>query len=278
MTLFSLNSRLSEAVKSPGRKCVAIWSVTVMSLLIQRPMEVLRGEELSLLPLAPTQKATAQTDNGDDSKSPNHEKGISQGHPSSDQQDRNSVDVNPITGVGTASAVNYRPLTGRERWRLYFKQNFTTVGAYLGVLVGSALDEVEHQPPEWGQDTAGYGQRLVARLGTSVVQGTLQAPACALLGQDPRYIRSGSEKPWSRAGHAFLYSLLTYNNEGKPRLAAATLGSYYASSMIATSWLPARYTPLGDGVRDGNRQVILAGLSNLVQEFWPEIKKILSRK
>jgi len=67
-----------------------------------------------------------------------------------------------------------------------------------------------------------------------------------------------------------LFSLLTFNNDGKPRPAVATLGSYYASSMIATSWMPSRYTALGDGVRDGNRQVIMGSLANLVQEFWPE--------
>ena len=161
---------------------------------------------------------------------------------------------------------------------MYIKQNFTTVGAYLGVFTGSILDQLGHQPPEWHQGMEGYGQRLVSRFGSGVVQGTIQASACLLVGQDPRYIRSGSERAWPRAGHAFLYSILTYNTEGKPRLAVATLGSYYTSSMIATCWLPARYTPLGDGVRDGNRQVILASFSNLIQEFWPEIRKIISRK
>jgi hypothetical protein len=38
------------------------------------------------------------------------------------------------------------------------------------------------------------------------------------------------------------------------------------------------YKALGDGVRDGNRQVILAGLVNQFQEFWPEIKRYVFRR
>jgi hypothetical protein len=146
------------------------------------------------------------------------------------------------------------------------------------MFLGSIIDQIGDQPPEWGQGMAGYGERLASRFGTGVVQGTLQASACALIRQDPRYVRSQSDSPWQRTGHALLFSLLTFNNDGKPRPAVATLGSYYASSMIATSWMPSRYTALGDGVRDGNRQVIMGSLANLVQEFWPEIRRVVGRK
>src|SRR5207253_672699 len=115
-------------------------------------------------------------------------------------------------------------------------------------------------------------------LGTAVVQGTVQSAGCALLGQDPRYIRSSSEKVLNRSLHAILFGTITYNNEGKKRPALATLSSYYASSVIATSWMPDRYTSLGDGVRDANRQVVLSCLVNEIQEFWPEITKLLPHK
>jgi hypothetical protein len=258
---------------------VAVLSIVLIGLTIQSQEKFLEAEELHPVSLASAQeRLIPQTEKSDSPDSPTSKRDTSQERSPADEKDGRNVEINPITGVGTVSATNYQALTGEDRWRLYFKQNFTTVGAYLGMFMGSVLDQVGNQPPEWGKGISGYGERLASRFGSGVVQGTIQASACAVIGQDPRYIRSASEHTWSRAGHAFLYSVLTYNNEGKPRLAVATLGSYYSSSMIATSWLPSRYTPLGDGVRDGNRQVILAGLSNLVQEFWPEVRKIMGRK
>ena len=40
--------------------------------------------------------------------------------------------VNPETGLAGASEANYSPLTGSERWKLYFKMNYWSVGAYFG--------------------------------------------------------------------------------------------------------------------------------------------------
>jgi len=188
------------------------------------------------------------------------------------------TNVNPLTGLGTASEAHYAPLTGKQRWQFYVKSNFASIGAFTGPVLNSLLDQIGNQPPEWGREASGYGQRLASRLGTSVVQGTVQSAGCALLGQDPRYIRSSSEKVLNRSLHAILFGTITYNKEGKKRPALATLGSYYASSMITTSWMPDRYTPLGDGVRDANRQVVLSCLVNEIQEFWPELKKLLPRK
>ncbi len=189
-----------------------------------------------------------------------------------------ATSVNVFTGVGYASPDNYKPLTGKERWRYYFNQNFISAGAYVGPVLSAVIDQVNGQPPEWGGGMQGYGKRVASRLGTGIVQGTTQSTACALLGQDPRYIRSSSTSILGRAGHAFAFGLLTYNNEGKVRIAFATLASYYVSSMSTNAWLPDRYSALGDGVRDGNRQVILAGLVNQFQEFWPDIKRIVFRR
>jgi hypothetical protein len=192
--------------------------------------------------------------------------------------EKQATQVNVITGLGNVRSDDYRPLTGKQRWQYYLNQNFVSTGAYFGPVLASVIDQANGEPPEWGGGMEGYGRRLASRLGTGVVQNSAQSAGCALLGQEPRYIRSSSPQVLSRIGHAFLFSLITYNREGKIRLALPTLASYYAAGMTATLWMPERYTALGDGVRDGNRQVILAGLVNQFQEFWPDIKRIFSRR
>jgi hypothetical protein len=192
--------------------------------------------------------------------------------------EKTATSVNVITGLGTASSDHYKPLVGRDRWEFYVHQNFTTAGAYFGPVTSSVVDQIEGQPPEWGGGMAGYGKRVASRLGTTIIQGSVQSAGCALLGHDPRYIRSADRRILHRIGHAFLFTLVTYNEEGNVRPAVATLGAYYTSSMVSTLWYPDRFTVFGDGVRDGNRQVIGASVMNQVQEFWPEIVRYVFRR
>ncbi len=198
--------------------------------------------------------------------------------PNPQQTAKDATSVNIFTGLGTTSGEGYKPLTGKQRWQYYINQNFFSVGAFLGPVLSAGLDQVSDEPPEGGGGVKGYSERLASRLGTGIIQGSTQSLGCAILGQEPRYIRSSDEGVFHRIGHAFVFSLITYNKEGKKRIAFATLGSYYVSSVATDAWFPERYTALGDGIRDGNRQVILSGFVNQFQEFWPEIRRLFRRK
>ena len=143
----------------------------------------------------------------------------SAGGPDPIQRDKSATAVNIFTGIGNASQQNYAPLTGKQRWKYYLNQNFISVGAFLGPILNSGLDQVGGQPPEWGGG----------------VQGSAQTVGCAVFGQEPRYIRSADERITHRIAHAFVFSLITYNNEGKVRPALPTLASYYVSTPACCS-------------------------------------------
>jgi hypothetical protein len=182
--------------------------------------------------------------------------------------------VNRLTGVGHVSQDGYKPLTGKGRFHLYLNQTFVPPEAYLGVLLSAGVDQINHDPPEWKLGAAGYGRRFASRFGTNFVQNSILAVGAATLHEEPRYISSSSKGFFHRSEHALLFTLVTYTNSGKVTPAIASVGSTYAASMITTFWLPKRYTALGDGVRDANLQMGFNGVFNLVEEFWPEIKKV----
>ena len=189
------------------------------------------------------------------------------------------INVNPLTGMVSASGSDYRPLTAHQRWRLYFKQNYWSVGAYFGP-VASALvfDQASGNPEEWGGGFAGYGRRLGSRLGTSTIQASFQAAAAAFLGEDTRYILSNRHTFKGRTGHALLYAIVTYNNQGHTTLNVASLGGYDAASAASTLWLPGQRNVALYTLTDGSKQAGMGALANLLQEFWPEIHKIVFRK
>lgn len=186
--------------------------------------------------------------------------------------------VNILTGMGHVSQTGYKPLTGKERFHLYLNQTFIPPQAILGPLFSSAIDQINHDPPEWKLGAAGYGRRFASRLGTNFVSNSIQAVGAAALHEEPRYISSSSKNFFRRSGHALLFTLVTYDNSGKVTPAIANIGSTYAASMISTYWLPKRYTALGDGVRDGNIQMGFNGLFNLFEEFWPDIRKKIFKR
>ena len=193
--------------------------------------------------------------------------------------DKDSLKINPVTGIASVSSTNYKPLTSHERWKLYFKQNYWSMGAYFGPCVTAlVVDQATGEPPEWGGGIGGYGRRLGSRLGTAIVQGTFQAPVAALLGEDVRYISSGQEGFKKRAKHVVLFSFVTYNTQGHKTLNIANIGGFYASSAISTLWIPQKQSVGLYTLADGSKQAGLTILINMIQEFWPDIREKLKRK
>jgi len=187
--------------------------------------------------------------------------------------------VNPVTGLISASGSDYQPLTGHERLKVYFTMNYWSVGAYFGPVISAlVLDQTTNSPSQWGGGFAGYGRRVASRTASSILQGTFQAPVAALLHEDVRYIVSRKPGLKGRAWHAVVYSFLTYNDYGRPTLNLANLGSYYASTAVSTAWLPGKYNLAGYTFGNGSEQIALSIPINLLQEFWPEVRRYVLRR
>jgi hypothetical protein len=200
--------------------------------------------------------------------------------PSIAASDRQRLAVNPVTGLVTSSATNYQPLTGRERWKVYWKQNYFSIGAYFGpVFTALVLDQTTNSPPQWGGGMAGFGLRVASRTVGGMIQGSVQAPLAAVLHEDVRYISSPQHGFPRRALHAVEYSFLTYNTQGHTTVNFANLGAYYASTAISTAWLPDRKGSFASYTfSNGSEQIALSVPVNLLQEFWPEITRVVLRR
>ena len=189
------------------------------------------------------------------------------------------LSVNPLTGLVSVSAGHYKSLTRKERWNLYWQQNFLSAGSYFGpVFTALLLDQATGTPEQWGGGMEGYGRRLASRLGQAVIQGTVQAPLAGVLHEDVRYIASARHGFRHRMWHALVFSFLTYNGNGNPTPNFANFVGYYASAAIATYWLPGQHYRTGYVFSTASEQMVLAVPVNILQEFWPEVRrKVLHR-
>ena len=192
---------------------------------------------------------------------------------------KRNLKVNPLTGLVTAAGSDYQPLTGEERWKLYWKMNYLSVGAYFGPFFDALLlDQATASPAQWGGGLKGYGRRVASRTATAMLQGTVQAPLAALLHEDVRYVASPQNGFKPRLWHAIKYSVLTYNSHGHPTVNFANLGAYYASTAVSTLWIPGRYNPLSYTVSNSSEQIVLTMPINILQEFWPEVRHYVFRR
>lgn len=161
--------------------------------------------------------------------------------PCSTDSQKARLAVNPFTGLTVSPALNFTPLTVDERWKLYWKQNFLSIGAYFRpIFFALILDQTTNSPSQWGGGFAGFGPRVGSRVLSNIVQGTIRTPLAAVLHEDVRYI---TDHRGGKRGllHAVEYSFLTYNDQGHPTLNVAKLVGYYASTAISTGWRPGHH-------------------------------------
>jgi len=193
---------------------------------------------------------------------------------SSAKNEKERLKVNLVTGLAVTPGSSYRPLTGKERWKLYFEMNYLSVGSYFApVFTAMLLDQATGSPPQWGGGFPGFGRRVASRVGNAIVLGTFQAPVAFLLHEDVRYITSSRHGFMRRAAHAALYTFLTYNSQGRPTLNIASLSAYYVSTAASTAWLPGHHNLAGYTISNATEQIGLSVPINVVQEFWPEIRR-----
>jgi hypothetical protein len=195
------------------------------------------------------------------------------------QEKAKDVNVNWLYGAYVPKDVALVTLTGRQRFKLYVAQSFTTPGIYIKSTIFSLSAQISNSPPEWGGGFAGYGRRFGSRYGQSLIQNTFSSVGNGLLGYEPRYDRCRCTGFWPRTRHAFKRNFVTYNRtetQLRPQVAlyAAALGSGALSSV----WYPSKPNAWVEGYQ---AMIVQAGwglAANWVGEFAPEITRILKRK
>ncbi len=118
---------------------------------------------------------------------------------------------------------------------------------------------------------------MALAFGTNVVQGVIQSAGDAMLKHDPRFIRSATGGFWSRAGHAVLFTVFTYDDRGRTRFGAANVASYYGSSIVSALLYPPGHNAWREGVQAANLQMAMSAAFNVFQEFWPDMRRLLRR-
>ena len=169
------------------------------------------------------------------------------------------------------------PLTPRGKLAIAWEDTtdraiFVQSGFIAGI--GQAADS----SPSFGQGIEGYAKRLGAAYADFSVQNLMtEGLYPMLLHQDPRYFRRSKGSGRSRLAYAISRLFVTRSDSGKHQFNYSEVVGGATSLAISNA-----YYPDGRSVRNNvGRYVVQLGFdaaSNVLKEFWPDLKRKLPRR
>lgn len=163
------------------------------------------------------------------------------------------------------------PYSPGQKFHLFWKNVYDPFG-----LISESFDalysQAEGNPHDYGGGMEGYGKRLGAIKATDIAgefTGTFLFPS--LLRTDPRYFRMGHGSFFKRAGYALTRTLITKNDSGGNTFNAANFLSGISTTAISNSYYPHRDRSFPGIMQHASINIGFDSLSNLFNEFWPDI-------
>jgi hypothetical protein len=171
------------------------------------------------------------------------------------------------------------PLTVGQKFKVVARGSFDYIQIpWYGFLAG--ISQAENSEPGYGQGAEGYGKRF----GSAFADGTIEnfmtgAILPSLLRQDPRFFQSGQGGFWHRTGYAVSRIFVTRTDSGHQQFNFSEVVGSAASAAISTySYHPQADRTLSNTASVWGTQVGYDTLTIVIKEFWPDIRRKLSKK
>jgi hypothetical protein len=197
----------------------------------------------------------------------------------SEQIDKRIFGVLPNYRTADGSAP-FEPITVKRKFIIASKDSFD-YPVYLTSAAFAGLYQLENQNPSFGQGVKGYAKRLVSSYADQAV-GNLMTEAIfpSLLREDPRYFRIGSSggSTWHRMGYAVTRVFVVRTDKGKWDFNYSEWLGNGATVAISNLYYPADTRDVADNVQKLGIQVGTDAFSQILKEFWPDIKRKLIKK
>jgi hypothetical protein len=170
-------------------------------------------------------------------------------------------------------------ITAKQKMTIASKDSFD----YPLVILASAfagLDQIDNDDPSFGQGVKGYAHRLGAwyldeSIGNVMTEGLFPA----MLHQDPRYFRIGPAggTKWHRTVYALSRVLITDRDGGRKQFNYSEWLGNATAVAISQAYHPDNRSAV-DASEFLVEQVATDAFSQVLKEFWPDIKHKLFKK
>ena len=184
--------------------------------------------------------------------------------------DKRVFGVLPNYRTANESAV-YTPITAKQKFTIAAKDSFDYPLLGLAAFI-AGYGQLDNSHPEFGQGWAGYGRRVGTTyadqaIGNMMTEGIFPT----LLHEDPRYFRRGTGGIWSRTFYAASRVLVTKTDAGGTRFNFSEVVGNSVGTAISNAYYPDDHS-VGDNVQKLGEQIGIDAISQVLKEFWPDIK------
>ena len=190
-----------------------------------------------------------------------------------------TLPVNWVYGAYIPKDAPIVPLTGKERFKLYLRQTYTTPGIYVKTGFFAIHDQVKETEPEWGDGISGFGKRVGSLQAGNIIQNSLTALGNAAVGFEPRYDRCRCAGAWPRIRHAVVRNFITYGgaDDKAIRPQIMSYAAAFGAGVTVASWEPNYPSVLPKGYQSVVTQAWVGVVVDALAEFAPDIKRMLHK-
>jgi hypothetical protein len=172
----------------------------------------------------------------------------------------------------TEASLPFAPITGKQKLTIAFKDSFDWP-VYPTAGLFASLYQLENQNPSFGQGMEGYAKRLVTAYadqlsGNMLTEGFIPA----LTHEDPRYFRLGVGTKKGRAWYALSRIFVTKTDSGHSTFNFAEWGGNAMAVALSNAYYPDTRNA-NDNVQKLMIQCATDAFSNVLKEFWPDVKR-----
>ncbi len=166
-------------------------------------------------------------------------------------------------------------LTERQKFHRFVKRSYSPY-----TFAGAAFDAAYSQftGEDYGEGIGGFGKRYGANLADGEARSFFQRYFySSLFRQDPRYRRIDQGAFLFRASYAASRVFIGRSDSGSAVFNFPELLGVATSSTLSNAYYPQRDRSVGRTVSRGFGDLVSDAGSNLLQEFWPDMRRMLRR-
>jgi hypothetical protein len=176
-------------------------------------------------------------------------------------------------------AKQHPPLAAGEKFKVVARGSFDyVIFPWYGLLAG--IGQAENSEAGYGHGAAGYGKRYGAAFADTTTEAFMVGAVLpSLLRQDPRFYQSRNGRFLHRLGYAVSRIVITRTDSGAEQFNYSEIfGSAISAGISTYGYHPHADRTLPNTAGVWSTQVGYDTISNVIKEFWPDIRRMISHK
>lgn len=177
----------------------------------------------------------------------------------------------------TEASLPFMKISAKRKLTIAYKDSFDWP-VYPTAAAFAALYQLEDQNPSFGQGMAGYAKRFATSYGDQMLGNMMtEGFVPVLTHEDPRYFRLGEGGTRHRIGYALSRIVVTRTDSGSRTFNFSEVGGNALAVAASNAWYPDTRT-VHDNVEKLSIQLATDAFSNVLKEFWPDVKRHFQKK